>query len=210
MNKAQLKINSTYSHYLRVLLGIILCAAFSACTSTKPLSQETLNKERQYQDNSQISGRISIQYQQNDIEQSVHANYDWLQSKNTLEINLSSPLGQTIAQITQNAQGARLEQAKQATLYAADIEQLLNDNLGWPLPANDLKIWLQGFDKRADGSLIAVPTQDNFQIHANGWTLNYAQWQEVNGKAHPKLIDLKRQTEQVGEVKIRVLITEWQ
>lgn len=195
-------------------LLICFSAALSACSTAPtlhaPASTEAPSQARRLQEQIQLQGRISIQYQQNDQPQTVIVGFEWLQSPQDLGITLSTPLGQTIATIQQNASGARLEQAKQEPRTATDIESLLVENLGWTIPVAGLKAWLQGFDLQPDGSLSAVPVKDYARLQSQGWQLDFVSWQNDGGVYHPKRIDLYKNTEQVGEMQIRIIIEEWQ
>ena len=173
------------------------------------------NTPRHYHDQITLNGPISIQYQQNEQEQSVSGSFDWQQEKDTISITLTSPLRQTIAVIKQTPQGATLEQAKQETRTAPDIEQLLLETMGWSLPVSGLKNWLQGFDQ-INGAMGAerhsIPAIDNHMLDAQGWQLRFVSWQveEGNGSTiHPKRIDLVRHTKHLGEIRIRIVISEW-
>lgn len=195
---------------LKAFILLCFCLLFSACSTPKPLSTTQLNQTRTLQEQIQLQGRISIQYQENDQPQTVIVGFDWQQSPQELHINLTSPLGQTIATVHQNAFGARLEQAKQAPRIAADIESLLAENLGWTIPVAGLKAWLQGFDLAANGHAIALPATDYLRLQSQGWQIDFVSWQADAEIVHPKRIDLYKNTEQVGEMQIRIVIEERQ
>jgi outer membrane lipoprotein LolB len=206
MNIASPRPVRRYSNWICSLLILACCALLSACSSTKSLTPQQAAAPRNLQENLQLNGRISIRYQQDQQEQSVNVNYDWQQTTTELHISLSSFLGQTVANIHQTPLVASLEQAKQETRYAADIEQLLIDSLGWSIPINDLKTWLQGFDLQPNKIAIAIPAQDDFQLNSKGWQLRFVKWQEDAGQIRPKRIDLEKMTEQFGLVKIGIII----
>lgn len=199
-----------FTALLKAFILLCFCLLFSACSTPKPLSTTQLNQTRTLQEQVQLQGRISIQYQENDQPQTVIVGFDWQQSPQELHINLTSPLGQTIATVQQNAFGARLEQAKQAPRIATDIESLLAENLGWTIPVAGLKAWLQGFDLAANGHAIALPATDYLRLQSQGWQIDFVSWQADAGIAHPKRIDLYKNTEQVGEMQIRIVIEERQ
>lgn len=195
--------------YFNLICGLLLlacCTLLSACSSTKSLTPQQAAMPRKLQENLQLNGRLSIRYQQDQQEQSVNLNYEWQQLPTELHISLSSFLGQTVANIHQTPMGASLEQAKQDTRYAPDIEQLLIDNLGWSIPIDDLRTWLQGFDLQANKVAVAIPAQDDFQLQSKGWQLRFVKWQEDAGQIRPKRIDLEKMTEQFGLVKIGIII----
>jgi outer membrane lipoprotein LolB len=192
-----------------ILLGISMTAVLSSCSTTKPLTSEQMARPRNYQESVTMTGKINIQYQQNDKTETLTGNFEWQQNSGELSITLSSPLGQTIAIIRENAQGASLEQSKQETRYASNVEQLLTESLGWSLPISGLRDWLQGFDRNQQGQRFAVPTRDNHRSVTQGWQLDFTSWQEDGEQIHPKLLNLYRRTDEVGDLKIRLAILEW-
>jgi outer membrane lipoprotein LolB len=199
-----MKIKNIYSLiYLSLFISI-----FSGCATQAP--RNNINSSKQiYQEKIHITGRISIQYQENEQEQSLHGNFDWYQNSDDIAIELSSPLGQTIANITQNKGGASITEAKKPPRTAKDIEQLLRETVGWTIPVQSLRSWLQGFDTTASQHYAPIATTDNHIITSSGWQIRYASWQEIESITLPKRIDLTRTTQQMGELKIRIVIDEW-
>lgn len=167
----------------------------------------------QYQDNLYIAGRINIQFQQlrqypeESEAKSVSANFEWLQTEADTTITLLSPLGQTVATIKQNAFGASLQQGKEALRTAPDVDTLLSETLGWPLPMAGMRNWLQGYAINQQGQRAAVPTHEQ-SLPADGWDLHFVSWQQEAEHVYPKRIDLQRQTTQAGEVKLRIVIDQ--
>lgn len=198
------------------LYGIVILSGqlLSGCTSMATRDAPTTSTATfPYQDNLFIAGRINIQYQQ--IQQngqgseakSVSTNFEWQQTKSDTTVTLISPLGQTIATITQNTFGASLQQAKEPVRIAPDIDTLLNDTLGWPLPMAGMRNWLQGYTINRQGQRTAIPAQDQTLL-ADDWQLHFVSWQQEAEQIFPKRIDLQRQTTQVGEVKLRIVIDQ--
>ena len=187
---------------------LFITSIISGCATQAPRNNFNVSKQI-YQDNIQISGRISIQYQENDQEQSLHGNFEWQQNNNNIAIDLSSPLGQTIANITQNKDGASITEAKKPPRTAQNIEQLLRETVGWTIPVQNLKSWLQGFEAKELQQFTPITSIDNNTISSQGWQIRYASWQEKETLTFPKRIDLSRYTQEMGELKIRIVIDEW-
>ncbi len=162
----------------------------------------------QYQENLFIAGRINIQYQQDGEAKSVSGSFEWLQTESETTITLLSPLGQTIATIKQNAFGATLQQGNEPLRSAQDVDALLSETLGWPLPMASMRNWLQGYALNQQGLREAVRGQDNRPMLADGWQLQFVSWQQETEQIYPKRIDLQRYTTQAGEVKLRIVIDQ--
>lgn len=199
----------TYLSYLGLTASLLL----SACSTLAPATQTSTSAgtmaKRQYQERLLISGRMQVRYQQNNKEQSLPGSFEWKQEQDSTTIELISPLGQTMASISQNASGATLQQAGQAPRTADNLDNLLTETLGWPLPVGGLRDWLQGYTRAANGQREALMAQDNLIIKADGWQLRYVTWIDEGGQLRPKRIDLQRYTEQAGEVSMRLAIDQW-
>ncbi|WP_295760182.1 lipoprotein insertase outer membrane protein LolB [Undibacterium sp.] len=215
MNIAQLRHKSGYSRFLSFSLSISLGLLLSACATPSGMPRATESNQaaqpqtRHYREQINLSGRIHVQYQHNDKAQSLPGSFEWSQDHEKLHINLLNPLGQTIASIEQDAHGARLQQANQSMRSAANLDELLDEALGWPLPVAGLKDWLQGYSRDARQTPSALPPQDNLMLTADGWQLRYVTWIQETGEIRPKRLDLQRYTPQAGAVSLKIIIDQW-
>ena len=119
----------------------------------------------------------------------------------------------TIALIDVSPQGASLTQAGQPVRHAPDVDALTAQTLGWPLPVSGLREWLQGIAQTASGQRFVATPQQSEVVTRDGWQIRYANWQPDDTpppQARPKRIDLARNTQQAGDVSIRIAIDSWQ
>ncbi|MFZ6750492.1 lipoprotein insertase outer membrane protein LolB [Undibacterium sp. Ren11W] len=219
MNIAQSRHKSRYSPLLSLFLSATLSLSLSACVNRQGLqaapesgpshNQSASEQTRNYREQINLSGRIHVLYQQNNKEQSLPGSFEWSQDHEKLHINLLNPLGQTIASIEQDAHGARLQQANQPVRSAANLDDLLVDALGWPLPVGGLKDWLQGYRRTSTEPRSALSPQDQLTLTADGWQLRYVSWIQENGEIRPKRLDLQRYTPQAGDVSLKIIIDQW-
>jgi len=194
-----------------MLKFFILPALFflSACSNLSNLSTPTANtlSPRHYHQQIDMAGRLSVQYEKNNQPQALHINFTWSQTPQQTLITLASPTGQTLATILVNAQGAQLSQADRPPQFARDVNQLMANTLGWPLPVNGLRDWLQGFVDATHHVAITSANADTFSV--DGWNLIYKSWEIESNVERPKRLDVTRQTEQAGLVSLRIVIDEW-
>lgn len=210
MNKAITTRLHAYSRIFTLGAALALGAPLSGCSSITTSPAASADTARQpYQEKISANGRIHVLYQQDGKEQSLPGNFEWQQDATDTGITLLSQLGQTIATISQNAGGATLQQANQPARSATDLDVLLSETLGYPLPLQGLRDWLQGYIRNHDGRRIAIAAKDSQMLTADGWQLRYVSWQEDNGKTYPRRIDLQRYTAQAGEVTLRIVIDQW-
>jgi outer membrane lipoprotein LolB len=157
-----------------------------------------------------LSGRLSVSYQQLGKAQSLQGKFTWDQTANTTSIALFTPLGQTITQIMIEPERAILQQTGEALRIAKDINVLTSDALGWPLPVNGLKEWLQGFYTNALGQQQVVMRDTQTGFIDSGWEVQYVLWQEDgSGYRIPKRIDLKHLSKRHGEINLKIVLDSW-
>lgn len=194
--------------------GLVLLIAGCASLAPQDARDNGPALERRYSDAIDLGGRLSVRYEQDGRDQSVHGSFTWNQSARHVVVTLLSPLGQTLAVIDIKPGIAVLTQSDKPPMTATDVDILTEQALGWPLPISGLRDWLQGFGRGADGKLFtAQPAADTVRFTTrDGWNLNYGEWQDgaANTAAnHPKRIDLARETKQAGPVAIRIVIDSW-
>jgi outer membrane lipoprotein LolB len=144
--------------------------------------------------------------------ESFSGGVQWRHAERDDEILLLSPLGQTLAQIELNSAGASLTTSEHQSYYAADVESLTEQVLGWHLPLMGLQYWVQGMnspstaaemDLNGDGRVVA--------IRQDGWNIDYATYFPASAvqvaqihTARPRLLLLKR-----GDLQIKLVIDTW-
>ena len=211
-----------------IFITPVLLAGVTACTGITPDTFWRVTPDstpthpdalRQYDQRIDIGGRLSVQYLQNNEPQAVHLNFSWSQRPDFTLISLFSPTGQTLATIQIDPAGAQLTESGKPPRFATDVNQLVLDALGWPLPIAGLRYWLQGFvgtesltsqTESGSSATIRAVTSEHTSLRADGWDLHYPLWTTGSGKnttaIRPKRLDLSRQTEQAGLVSLRVVI----
>ncbi len=176
-------------------------AALAGCTSVAPLPGGV----RSYLDEVTLTGRLSVRYPVQGKTQSVQGKFQWNQHRDNTDIELYSPLGQTIARITIAPGLATLEQSNGVRRTAVSPDDLTELALGWPLPVDGMRYWLQGFVRDTNGRLqAAMPEEEPSSFASDGWQLSYPSWQASGQVAVPKRIDALR-----GDITLRVVIDDW-
>lgn len=193
----------------------LLLSGCAALTPAPTAPSSTVLAVPIYRNELALEGRISVRYQQDGKDESLHASFRWVQTANQITVTLLSPLNQTLATLEITPGAARLFEAGKAPRSADSIEALTNETFGWTLPVVGLRGWLQGFS--IDGGKpvpIAQPGSDNAApvTTRDGWQIRYLSWanEEAPPLTRPKRIDLQRTTPALGEMAIRVIIDTWQ
>ena len=207
-------ISAILSRYrLSSSLALILPVLLGACTTLPSATQtpsSAVAQSRAYHPAIELAGRLSVRYEKDGNEESLHGSFIWEQSPDQTIVTLLSPLGQTLARIEITPHAATLMQPGQMPHIAQDVDALTARTLGWPLPVSGLKAWLQGFilDPQGKG-LAAVPAESGTLTTPDDWRLRYVSWQQ-DGEPRPRRINLERHTAQAGEVALRIVVDRWQ
>lgn len=217
MKEIKLPANGFRIHQWNIILGILIGCIFllfSGCqtlpTQTQPdttvttvLTEPVADAHKLLAADFNILGRIAIQ----DDDQSFSGSFRWQHLVMSDEILLFTPLGQAVAEITKDQEGVRLITSKLEAFYAADVENLTEEVLGWRLPLNGLQYWIQGVhspvtkaEKDLDGkNQIVAIRQDGWYIHYQSFTPA-----QLNATPLPRVLNLI-----YGKLKIRLVIDDW-
>lgn len=207
-----LRISSSRTVSAALLATTLLlggCASFGPDTGDTQSASTTT--KRNYHDSIDLGGRLSVQYQQAGKDEFLHGSFTWKQDGKRSDIALLSPLGQIIATIAITPNGATLTESGKTPRMANDVDALVAQTLGWPLPIAGLRQWLQGFATDNNNQAFVAGNNGDRVTTRDGWQLSYANWQQDSaGERYAKRLDLVRQTDQAGKVEIRVVIDNWQ
>lgn len=183
---------------------LLALACLGACSTTAPLPAG----DRHYRQEVRLSGRLSVSYQTAGKAQSLQGKFTWLQRDQQINIELFTPLGQTMARIAVVPGRARIEESGGAVREASSIEQLTEQALGWALPADGLRYWLQGFVRDPRGQLVTITPAQSGSVRSDGWLLRYAAWQPDGDTTLPKRIDFRRDGAS-SDLALRLVIDRW-
>ena len=120
----------------------------------------------------ELAGRIVVRYQDSGFSSSLR----WKQAAGRDDIWLTAPLGQTIAHLEADSNGATLTASDQKQYRAGSIESLTKSAFGWRFPVDGLRYWVFGEAvpgaspaaiERDDGKRIARLKYDDWQIAFN-------------------------------------------
>ncbi|MBL8496600.1 outer membrane lipoprotein LolB [Nitrosomonas sp. JL21] len=183
------------------------CASLTPQTSTESIStvylQPSAPASAKPAADFNILGRISIQ----DRDQSSSGTFRWQHLASNDEILLFTPLGQTIAEITNSPEGVRLITSKLEAFYAKDVESLTEEILGWRLPLSGLQYWIQGVHSPLSGAEKDVNTAgQTVAIRQDGWKILYTHYTSAQSDQppRPRVLELV-----YADLRIRLAIDNW-
>lgn len=165
----------------RAALGLAAAAivALSGCASVTPQGPSTSNAATALttQTTRAYHGRFAVQYvDQNGQQRNAYGNFDWQERGDTVTLQLRNPLGQTMAIVTSSPSSATLELPNRQPLTADNVSTLMQNALGFALPVEGLRYWLQpSVAPTSKATTEKDPQQDTRlkEIQQDGWTIDY-------------------------------------
>jgi outer membrane lipoprotein LolB len=169
-----------------VALGFVAAAvvALAGCASVKPQGPSTSNAATAVtaQTTRAYQGRFAIQYNdQNGQQRNAYGNFTWQETGDTVTLQLRNPLGQTLAIVTSSSASATLELPNRQPLTADNVSTLMQNALGFVLPVEGLRYWLQPSPaptSRAKTEKDPEQPSRLKQITQDGWTIDYLAYAE--------------------------------
>lgn len=164
----------------RPALGVAAAAvlALAGC-ATAPHQPSTSNATTSLttQTTRAYHGRFAAQYvDQNGQQRNAYGNFDWRETDSTVTLQLINPIGQTLAIITSSPAQATLELPNRDPIIADNVGTLMQQALGFALPVEGLRYWLQPTVAPTSRAHTTPDPQDPSrlsQIEQDGWTINY-------------------------------------
>lgn len=150
----------------------------------------------------QLSGRIAVKHDGQGFSGTLRWAHDALHD----EIFLLSPLGQGVARITRTPSSITLTTADEKTYQAGNIETLTQEALGWRLPLHGLEHWVLGLPAPEGAVRLELDaTGQPSRLSQDGWRIDYARYQTVQGVNLPAKLEITRD----DDLEVRLVIDRW-
>lgn len=182
-----------------------MLALLAGCTTLRPVSAPltapTPPLAQAFIPSFEINGRLSVRHDK----EGFSGNLRWRHVFGEDEFVVQTPLGQGVARVTQNAQGASLQTADGQVLYARDAESLTLQALGFRLPLAGLPRWVQA-QAVSDAALLRHNDDGTVGgLSEQGWEIEYLSYQSVQDATLPSRLSMQN-----PELKLRLIIDDWQ
>ncbi|WP_321899680.1 lipoprotein insertase outer membrane protein LolB [Paraburkholderia heleia] len=171
----------------RASLGAAAAAllVLAGCATQPPREPSTSNATTSLttQTNRAYHGRFAVQYvDQNGQQRNAYGNFDWHETDSTVTLQLLNPLGQTLALVTSAPSQATLELPNRQPLTADNVSTLMQQALGFALPVEGLRYWLQPSVAPTSHARTTPDPQNPqrlSQIEQDGWTIDYVAYADA-------------------------------
>lgn len=171
--------------------------------------QIQLNKIQQWN----MSGRLSVQT----TDDGGQADFTWQQTNpGDYQIRIQAPLGAGTTWIKSQQGLVEVTSSNGGQASDTDVDRLLSEITGWPLPVSGLYYWVRGLPS----------SQSDYEIkqwHTNGlpkvllqdgWRIEFRKHRKLGEQLLPGKIFIKRITQSLPgveeqEVDVRLIIRQW-
>lgn len=174
---------------------ILLCLALVGCaTHDTPFHSATPATSAMAQDKPfSVSGKLSV----NMDGKGYFAGFDWDHSPDHDLLSVNTPLGNTVARVEKTRNGVTLTSGSK-TVSADSAEQLTREQLGWPLPLDNLIWWIRGMPAPSE----PYQQQDGALLQ-QGWKIRFVS-AEGSRSLYPDRVELSR-----DNLAIKVVAQQW-
>lgn len=177
-------------------------AMLSACTASTLIEGPQATGAVTARPAFELTGRLSARHGTD----ALSASFRWTHEHERDELDLSNPLGQTIARLSGDASGVRLQTPEGRVETASDWTSLTTRALGWPLPVEGLAFWIQGVPR--SGSPAAVEAGSDgvpITLRQDGWNIVYQAYERGgDGVSRPQRLTLD-----YPDVELRIAVDTW-
>ena len=193
---------------MHLFRAVLLCFAVSceitACVSI-PSSHEAANSSQvpAYHPHFELAGRISVMKGQH----GEFGQLRWTSSQEKQEIALLSPLGQTVAVISQSDKKSATLRTGSEIRSASTFDALVQDALGTAVPILDIAYWIQGVADTQSGRAVINESDSAGRPEK----LVHSEW-EISIEGYRRLgvaIVATRLRAIKGETVVKIIIDDW-
>jgi outer membrane lipoprotein LolB len=148
-----------------------------------------------------LLGRVLVSYEG----RAFTSNLRWVHRPGEDEIWLLSPLGQTLAYITDGAEGASITGVDRQIYRASSVESLTQRALGWEMPVPRLRYWVLGeVYPGSEASWLERDASDRLLgFKQDGWSVRF-DYDVADPRRQPRRVEID-----TGAVRIRLVIDTW-
>lgn len=139
------------------------------------------------------SGRFAVTTASAEQRESVSGRFGLEIRGQQQSLELSSPLGTTVARIEIEPGAARATGAQMQEVRGADADALTEKLLGWPLPVSGLADWIEGRPVPSRAARVEREGGRVVLLEQDGWTIRLPEYFEGNGATtRPRRLVLER------------------
>jgi outer membrane lipoprotein LolB len=148
-----------------------------------------------------MTGRLAVSNERD----GGSGHFNWVNQAGSSRMDFHGALGRGAWRLLADASGAELELADGSVKRAADIDQLIRDQVGWKIPADSLSWWVRGMVAPGAFQERVIDGAGNLgSLLQDGWTIEYGRYKDFEGISLPLKV-----TAHQAEWKVKLVIKKW-
>lgn len=186
----------------RILSILAFTALISAC-STKPtgpitpppVSVDAISKW-------ETSGRVGIRTP----DDAISGNFNWQKDPTTFSLNIVGPFGQGATKLDKTQDGVITLAYKDTHVTGSDPTTLLQQELGWKFPVEQVTYWIRGLAAPNSPARITKEPSSTLPstIEQDGWLITYSNFTKVDGLPLPQKMQVSN-----PPFRVNLIINQW-
>ncbi|PWB58987.1 MAG: outer membrane lipoprotein LolB [Nitrosomonadales bacterium] len=179
------------------LLGALLLGGCATPASRLPAATQAWAAPETFL----LNGRIGVRHDG----QGFSGNLSWRHHANEDEIQLSSPLGQTVARIQRNKESVTLD-TPEGHYTAQSPEELTEQVLGWRLPLDGMQYWVLA--RPAPDGVAESEHDDGMRVtrlRQQEWNIEYQDYRMEGNHVLPSRIVMRNNT-----LELKLIVDGWE
>lgn len=172
--------------------GVVLTSVLLAACQSMPAAKDWQQRPES-RASFDASGRLAVK--QND--KGSYANFDWSSNGSVQQLDVNTPLGNTVGQLCQDVQGVVAVASDGSRFEAATASELSERLMGFAIPVEALDVWAHGhWHERSPHTV-----REDGRLLQDGWVIE----RQVNEDGQPRLLLLESE-----QLSIRLLFSQYQ
>ena len=191
--------------YWLFLLLFILNACTSVAVKGPDLVDKTAHQDRANKLNAIIQWGLTGKISLDDGDQGGSGKLQWDVGSGQSDMSFSGAMGRGAWHLQMGPEGARLKMADGTEQTAEDVNDLIREHIGWPVPLDALQWWARG--------LAAPGVIENEQfgpegllvsLQQFGWNVDFSRYDSVGGIELPVRLKATR-----NNYRVKLAISRW-
>jgi outer membrane lipoprotein LolB len=149
----------------------------------------------------QLEGRLGVSTSRDSGSGSLH----WKQDGASFRFSVHAPVTGKTWVLTGDPRHAVLEGLRDRPVEGGDAAALLERELGWHVPVDELSAWVRGARAGDDAKIEFRDDGLPATIVQDGWKIEYPDYDTTRTPALPRKVFASR-----GDYRVRLAISEWQ
>jgi len=189
---------------------LIVPLALSACTGTR-LREPATGTQTAYAERAgrlgqirswALSGRISL----DDGKEGGSGSLRWGVGPRTSELDFHGAMGRGAWHLSISPELVVLREANGERQEADDVDELVRQRLGWPVPVAALGWWVRGLVAPGDVDSVQLDRRGRpVRLAQDGWRVKFERYTTGEGESLPLRLDARR-----GQYRVKLSVRRWQ